>query len=154
MVVLENGHYYKVRITPRPLESRLDLEVAHSMLPRGMDLPDGPTPLLMDQLPDPLMAIVSGAAGTWHLGHALYCLWRWAQRRWQHTRQWSATWRFHLHGWQHTEAIPPHERTAGRPATDILCLVFAITRSGHWRRDRCHPPSTRRRKQEQHIQPS
>ena len=36
------------------------------MLPRGMDLLDGPTPLLPGQPPDPLTAIVSGAAGTWY----------------------------------------------------------------------------------------
>ena len=126
MVVLESGHYCQVRITPRPLENHWDLEAADSMLPRDVDLPDGPTPLLPGQPPDLLTAIVSGEAGTWHPEHALYCLWRWAQRRWPHTRDWSAAWRFHLDGRQQTEAIPPHERTAGRPTTDNLCPVFAI----------------------------
>ena len=46
MVVLENGNYYQVRITPRPLEHRWDLDAVDSMLPRDMDLPDDPTPLL------------------------------------------------------------------------------------------------------------
>ena len=76
MVVLESGYYYQVRITPRPLENPWDLEAADSMLPRDVDLSDGPTLLLPGQLPDLLTAIVSGAAGTWHQGHALYCLWR------------------------------------------------------------------------------
>ena len=44
------------------------------MLPRGMDLPDGTIPLLSGEPADPLTAIISGAAGTWHPGHALYCL--------------------------------------------------------------------------------
>ena len=96
------------------------------MLPGGMDLPDGPTPLLLGQPLDPLTAMPSGMAGTWHPGHALYCLWRWAQRRWQHTKEWSATWRFELDGRQQAEVIPPHHRTAGRPATDKLSPVFAI----------------------------
>ena len=126
MVVLESGHCYQVGITPRPLESRWDLEPVDSMLPRGTDLPDGPTPLLPVQPSDPLTAIVSGAAGTWHPGHALYCLWQCAQRTWQHTREWSETWRFHLDGQQQTEAIRPHEQMAGQPATDNLCPVIAI----------------------------
>ena len=74
MVVLQNGHYYQIRITPRRLEHCWDLEAADSMLPRDMDLPDGPTPLLPCQPPDSLTAIVSGRAGTWHPGHILYCL--------------------------------------------------------------------------------
>ena len=126
MVVLQSGHYYHVRITPSPLNNRWNLEAADSMLPRDVGLPDGPTPLLPGQPPDLLTAIVSDAAGTWHPGHALYCLWRWAQRRWPHTRDWSAAWRFHLDGRQQTEAIPPHERTAGQPAPHNLCPAFAI----------------------------
>ena len=106
MVVLESGHYYQVMINPRPLDNHWDLEVADSMLPRDTDLPDGPTPLLPGQPPDRLTAILSGAAGTWHPGHALYCLWWWAQRRWPHTKIWSAAWRIHLDGRQQTEAIP------------------------------------------------
>ena len=51
------------------------------MLRETTGLPDNPTPLLRNQPPDPLMAIVSGAAGTWHPGHALYCLCRWARRQ-------------------------------------------------------------------------
>ena len=72
------------------------------------------------------MAIVSGRAGTWLPGHALYCLWRWAQRRCQHTKEWSATWRFHLDGRKQAEIIPPHDQAAGRPAKDNLCPVFVI----------------------------
>ena len=82
IVVLEDGHYYQVRIAPRPLEHRWDLLAADSMLPRDMDLPNGPTPLLPGQASDPLIAFPTGRAGTWHAGHVLYCgLWRWAQRR-------------------------------------------------------------------------
>ena len=69
---------------------------------------------------------MSGEAGTWHPGHALYCLWRWAQRRWSHTRDWTATWRFYLDGRQQLEAIPQRERTAETPAATNLCPVFAI----------------------------
>ena len=126
MVVLESGHYYQVRITPRPRENHWDLEAADFMLPRDVDLPDGPTPLLPGQPLHLLTAIVSGAVGTWHPRHALYCLWRWAQRRWSYTRDWSAAWRFHLDGRQQTKAIPPNERTAGRPTSDNLCPVLAI----------------------------
>ena len=128
MVVLESGHYYQVRITPQPRENHWDLEAADSMLPRDVDLPDGPIPLLPGQPPDALTAIVSGAAGTWHPGHALCYLWRWAQRGWPHTRDWSAAWSFHLDGGQQTEAIPPHKWMAGPPTTDNLCPVFAIHR--------------------------
>ena len=91
MIVLGNGHYYQVRIIPHPQESHWSLEAVDSMLPATTYLPDSPTPLLPGQPPDPLTAIVSGTAGTWHPGHALYCLWRWAQRRCPHTRVWSAT---------------------------------------------------------------
>ena len=94
------------------------------MLPAATDLPDSPTPLLPGQPPDLLTAIVSGMAGTWHPGHALYCLWRWAQRCWPHTRAWSATWRFYLDGWQQLEAIS--EQTAETPTAANLCPVFAI----------------------------
>ena len=67
---------------------------------------------------------MSGTAGTWHPGHALYCLWRQAQRRWPHTRVWSATWRFYLDGRQQLEAI--QERTAETPTAPNLCPVFMI----------------------------
>ena len=126
MVVLESGHYYQVRMTPRPLDNNWDLEAADSMLPRDVDLPEGPTPLLLDQPPDRLGAIVSGATGTWHQGHGLYCLWRWAQSRWPRTRDWSVAWRVHLDGRQQMEAIPSPEGTAWRPASDNLCPVFGI----------------------------
>ena len=95
------------------------------MIPRDMDLRKGPTPLLPGQPRDLLTAIVSSRASTWHPGHALYCLWRWAQRRWQHTREWSATCKFHLDGWQQAEVIPLHDQ-ANPPDTDNLCPVFAI----------------------------
>ena len=124
MIVLENGHYYQVRTVPHPQESRWSLEAVDSMLLATTALPDSPTPLLPGQPPDPLTAIVSGTAGTWHPGHALYCLWRWAQRRWPHTRVWPATWRFYLDGRQQLEAIP--ERTAETSTAPNLCPVFAI----------------------------
>ena len=126
MVVLKSGHYYQVRITPQPLENHRDLKAADSMLPMEVGLPDDPTPPLPGQPPDLLTAIVSGAADTWHPGHALYCLRWWTQRRWPHTRDWSAAWRFDLDGQQQTEAIPPNERTTGQPASDNLYPVFAI----------------------------
>ena len=126
MIVLENGHYYQVQIIPHLQESHWSLEAVDSMLPATTALPDSPTPLLNDQPPDPLTAIVSGTAGTWHQGHAVYCLWRWARRRWPHTRVWSATWRFYLDGRQQLEAIPQRERTAETPTAPNLCPVFAI----------------------------
>ena len=69
--VLESGHYYQVRIMLGPLESRRDLEPVESMLSKGVELPDCPTPLPPGRPPDPLTAILSGAAGAWHPGHAL-----------------------------------------------------------------------------------
>ena len=126
MIMLESGHYYQVRITPPLQERHWSLEAVDSMLPANAALPDSPTPLPNDQAPDSLTAIVSGAAGTWHPGHDLYCLWRWVQRRWSHTRDWTATWRFHLDDRQQLEAIPQHERTAETSTATNLCSVFAI----------------------------
>ena len=123
MIVLENGHYYQVRIIPHPERGHWSLEAVDCMLSATTDLPDSPTPLLPDQAPDPLTAVVSRTAGTWHPGHALYCLWRWARRRWPHTRVWSAAWRFYLDGRQQLEAIP--EQTAETP-TATNRPVFAI----------------------------
>ena len=124
MIVLENGHYYQVRIIPHQQESHRSLEAVDSMLPATTDLPDSPTPLFPGQPPDPLTAIVSGTAGTWHPGYALYCFWRWAQRRWPHIRAWSATWRFYLDGRQQLEAIP--EQTAETPTAPNLCPIITI----------------------------
>ena len=124
MIVLENGHYYQVRIIPHPQESHWSLRTVDCMLLATTDLPDSPTPLLRGQPPDPLTAIVLETVGTWHPGHALYCLWRWAQRRWPHTRACSATWRFYLDGRQQFEAIP--EQTAVTPTAPNLCGVFAM----------------------------
>ena len=126
MIVLEGGHYYQVRITPHPQECHWSLEAVDSMLPASAALPHRLTPLPQNQPPDPLTAIVVGEAGTWQPGHALYCPWRWAQRRWLHTRDWTATWSFHLDGRQQLEAIPPRERTAETPEATNLCPVFAI----------------------------
>ena len=72
MIVLENGHYYQVRIIPHPQESHWSLEDVDSMLLATTALPDSPTPLLNDQPQDPLTAIVSGTAATWHPGHGLH----------------------------------------------------------------------------------
>ena len=124
MIVLDNGHYYRVRIIPHPQESHWSLEAVDSMVSATTALPDSPTTLLPGQPPDPLTAIVSGMAGTWHPGHVLYCLWRWAQRRWPHTRVWSATCRFYLDGRQQLEVIP--ERTAETSTAPSLCPVFEI----------------------------
>ena len=106
MIVLENGQYYRVRIIPHPQGRHWSSEAVDSMLPATTALPDGPTPVLIDQPPDTLTAIVSGKAGTWHPGHALYCLWPWARRHWRHTRVWSVTWRFYRGGRQQLEAFP------------------------------------------------
>ena len=81
MIVLENGHYYQMRIIPHPQRGHWSLEADDSMLPATTDLPDSPNPLLRGHPPDALTAVVSGTAGTWHPGHALYWLWRWARRR-------------------------------------------------------------------------
>ena len=97
-IVLESGHYYQVRITPHPQECNWNLEAVESMLLARAALPDGPTQLPHNQPLDPLTAVLSAEAGSWHPGHALYCFWRWAQRRWPQTRDWTATWRFHLDG--------------------------------------------------------
>ena len=126
MVVLENGHYYQVRIIPQPQESSWSLEAVDSMLLAATALLDSPTPLLNGQPPDPLTASVSGTAGTWNPRHALYCLWRWARRRWPHTRAWSPTCRIYLDSRQQLEAIPVRERTAETPNAPNLCPVFAI----------------------------
>ena len=125
MIVLESSHYYQVRITPHPQECHRNLEAVDSMLLARAALPDSPTPLPQNEPPDLLRAIVSGEAGTWHSGHALYCLWRWTQPRWSHTRNWTVRWRFHLDGRQQVEAIPKHERTTETPATANLCPVLA-----------------------------
>ena len=125
-MVLESGHYYQVRFTPQPQESHWSLEAVDSMLLATTALPDSSSPLPNDQPPGPLTAIVSGTAGTWHPGHALYCLWRPARRRWPHTRGRTATWRFHLDGRQQLAAIPQRERTAETPTATNLCPVFAI----------------------------
>ena len=126
MIALESGHYYQVRITPHPQECHWNLEAVDSMLPASTALPDSPTSLPQNQPPDPLTAVVSGEAGSWHPGHALYCLWWGTQRRWPHTRDRTATWKFHLDGRQQLEAIPQHERTMETPAEANLCPVFAI----------------------------
>ena len=126
MIVLESCHYYKVRITPHPQENHWSLEAVDSMLPATTALPDSSTPLLNGQPPDPLTAIVLGTVGTWQPGHALYCLWRWARRRWSHTREWRATWRFHLDRRQQLEAITQRERTAETSTATNLCPGFGI----------------------------
>ena len=69
---------------------------------------------------------MSGTVGTWHPGHALYCLWRWARRRWPHTRVWSARWRYQLDSRQQLETIPQRKQTAETPTAPNLCPVFAI----------------------------
>ena len=86
MIVLENGHYYQVRIMRHPEENHWSLEAVVSMLPTTTALPDSPTPYLNSQPPDPLTAIVPRTVGAWHPGYALYCLWRWAQLRWPSTK--------------------------------------------------------------------
>ena len=126
MIMLESGHYYQVRITPHSQESHWSLQAVNSMLPATTALPDSPTPLLNNQPRDPLKAIISGTVGTWHQGHALYCLCQWVRRRLPHTREWTATWRFHLDGRQQLEAIPQRERTAETPTTTNLCPISVI----------------------------
>ena len=152
LTVLENGHYYQVRIILNPQDSHWSVEAVDSMLSATTALPDSLTPLLSDQPPDPLTAIVSGTAGTWHPGHALYCLWRWARRRWPHTRVWSATWRFYLDGPQQLQAIPQRERTAETPAAPDLCPVFGIRQiQALALASNCSAPSKLRRRPRQHT---
>ena len=98
MIVSESGYYYQVRITPHPQECHWNLEVFNSKLPASAALPNGPTPLPQNQPPDPLTAVVSGEPGSWHPQLALYRLGRWAQRRWLHTKDLTATWKCHLDG--------------------------------------------------------
>ena len=115
MVVLENGHYYQVRITPRPLARQTDLESVDSMLPRDKPMPDCTTTLPSDQSPDPLSTILSGRACSWHPGHVHHCLWWWAPRRWQHIRERSAAQRFHVDGRPATRGGHPAQRTGEPP---------------------------------------
>ena len=115
MIVLKNGHYHQVRIIPHPQESHWSMEAADSMPPATTAQPDSPTPLLEGQPSDSLKAIMLGTVGTTQPGHALYCLWRWARRRWPHTSVKSATWRFKINGRQQLEVIPQRERTAETP---------------------------------------
>ena len=126
MIVFESGHYYELRITPHPQECQWNLEAVDSMLLARAALPDGPSPCPITNLQMPLTAVVSGEAGSWHPGHALNCLWRWAQRCRPHTRDWTATWRFYLDGRRELEAIPQRERTTETPVARNLCPVFAI----------------------------
>ena len=126
MVVLENGHYYHVRIILHPQESHWSLEFVDSMLPATTALLDSPNPLLNDQPPDPLTAIVSGTAGIWHPGHALYLP----------PAVGAAPLATHqgvlsdmevlprLPEW--LEAIPRRKRTTETPTAPNLCPVFAI----------------------------
>ena len=125
-IVLENGHYYQVRITQHPQESHWSLEAVDTMLPGTTALPDNATPLLNGKPPDRLTTIVSGTVGTWHPGPALYCLGGWARRRWPHTRVWTTTWRFHLDGRQRLEAILQRSQKAVNSAAPNMCPVFAI----------------------------
>ena len=67
MIMLENGHYYQVRIIPHPQESHWSLEAVDYMLPAPTALPDSPTPLLPGQPPDPLTAIVDRVGDGRHL---------------------------------------------------------------------------------------
>ena len=126
MMVLESGHYYQVRITLHPQECHWNLEAVDSMLPARAALPGGPTTLPHNEQQAPLTAVVSGKAGSWLPEHALYCLWRWAQRCWPHTRHWTATWTFHMDGRQQPEAILQRQRRTETPATTNLCPFFAI----------------------------
>ena len=126
MILLESGHYYQVRISPHPQECHWNLEAVDSMLLARAALLNGPSPLPRNQSPDPLTAVVSGNTGSWQPGHVLYCLWRWAQRCWPHTRDLTVTWRFHLDSLQQLGATPQRERAAETPATTNLCHVFAI----------------------------
>ena len=86
LVVLDDSPYYQMRISPRLQAERSDLEAVDSMFLRHTPLPDGPTILPLNQLPDPLTAIVLCRSGSWHAGQDLYCLWEWAQELWQQTK--------------------------------------------------------------------
>ena len=124
VIMLKAGHYYHVRVTARPADGRWDLEGIDSMIIVAAPLPDGPT-LIPGQPPDPLTAITSGQAANCQAGHALYCLWQWARRRWPATRAWTVAWRLHQDGLQHTEATPPGGME-DPPTTANLCTIFAV----------------------------
>ena len=153
MTLLENGHYYQVRITAHPQESHWSLEAVDSMLPAAAALPDSPTPLINAQPPDPLTALLSGTVGTWHPGHALYCIWRWARRRWSHTRVWSATCSTWTAGssWRPSPSASGRQRSPTRPR----CAPSSrSTRSGRWHwASNCSQPSALRRRPKRHTQP-
>ena len=59
-------------------------------------------------------------------GHALYCLWRLAERKMAAYQGLVSDMEVPLYGRRQTKAIPPQERTAGRPAMNNLCPVFTI----------------------------
>ena len=152
MIVLENGHYYHSRIIPHPQRGHWSLEAVDFMLSATTDLPDSPTPLLTGQPPDPLTAVVSGTAVTWHPGHALYCLWRWAQRRLPHTRARSAAWRFYLDG--HSSWRPSRNGRQRPPLQPTCAPSSRSTRSvrSHWAGN-CSPPSVLRRRPRRRTRP-
>ena len=52
MIALESGHYYQVRISPRPQECHWSLEAVDSMLPASAALPECPGPLPRNQPQD------------------------------------------------------------------------------------------------------
>ena len=66
LVMLEIGQYYHGRVTPRPEDKQWDLEAVNSIIPVAAPLPDAPTTVNPGQPPDPMTAVTSGQAGSWH----------------------------------------------------------------------------------------
>ena len=153
MIVLENGnYYYQVRIIPHPQESHWSLEAVDSMLQATTDLPDSPTPLLPGQPPDPLKAIVSGTAGTWHpatpstasgggRGAAGRTPGR-GQRLGGSTSTAGCRWR------------QPRHRRQKPPLRPTCAPSSRSTRSGHWHwASNCSPPSALRQRPRRRTRP-
>ena len=118
------AHYYQVRIIPHPQDNHWSLEAVDSMLQATTGLPDNPTPLLPNQPPDPLTAIVSGrqAPGTQATPSTVSGGGRGAagrtpgrgQRRGDSTSTAGSRWR------------PSRSRRQKTPTEPNLCPIFAV----------------------------
>ena len=145
MIMLENGHYYHVRIIPHLQDNHWSLGAVDSILRATTGLPDNPTPLLPNQPPDPLTAIVSGAAspGTQATPPTASGGGRGAagrtpgrgQRRGDSTST------------AGSRPRPSRNRRRKPPLSPTYAPSSRSTRSGHWRWvGSCSPPSALRRR--------
>ena len=154
MIVFETRHYYQVRITPHAQECHWKLEAVHSMLPASAALPDGPSPLPQNLIPDPLRPScrVKPAAGTRGMpstasGGGLSAA--------GHTPGTGR--RRGGSNWTANSNLRPSPSTSERrrPPLRETCAPFSrSTRSARWRwADNCYPSSALRRKPKQRTQP-